>query len=405
MPMKLSMTGTAVLAIGLFLNAGAAQAQKKYDPGATDTEILIGQTNPYSGPLSSYGTQGLVQAAYYKMINDQGGVNGRKIKLITLDDGYSPPRTVELHRRMIEDDNVLAIVGTMGTPTNSAIVKYMNAKKVPHILLSSGASKWGNPTENPWTMGWYPTYRTEGVIFAKYILQNIKDAKIGILYQNDDYGKDFVNGLKAGLGAQANKLIVKEVTYETSDPTVDSQIVTLKGSGANVFFSATTNKFAAQAIRKAYDIDWRPVQFLVNNASSIETVLKPAGLDKSVGIISTAYLKDPSDPQFANDPGIKWYREFMKKYYPEGDINVPQNEIGISIAQTMVQILKQAGDHLTRGNILKQATSLSNLELPLLLPGIKINTGPEQYFPITQQQLIKFDGKSWVRFGEVLTGA
>jgi ABC-type branched-subunit amino acid transport system substrate-binding protein len=366
---------------------------------------MIGQTNPYSGPLSSYGTQGRVQTAYYNMINEQGGVNGRKIKLFSLDDGYQPPKTVEQTRKLVEDDGVVAIVGTMGTPTNSAIVKYMNAKKVPHILLASGASKWGNPKENPWTMGWYPTYYTEGVIFAKYILKNVKDAKIGILYQNDDYGKDFVHGFKHGLGSEASKLIVKEVTYEVTDPTVDSQIVTLKGSGANVFFSATTNKVAAQAIRKAYDIDWRPIQFLVNNASSIGSVLTPAGLDKSIGIISTAYLKDPADPQFANDEGIKWYREFMRKYYPEGDVYIPQNQIGISMAQTAIQIFKQAGNDLTRANIMRQAASLKDLELPLLLPGIKINTAPDQFYPITQQQLIKFDGKSWVRFGEVLSGS
>jgi branched-chain amino acid transport system substrate-binding protein len=389
----------------LLMTVGAGHAQTNYGPGVTDTEIVIGQTNPYSGPLSSYSTQGRVQAAYYRMINEQGGVNGRKLKFISLDDGYSPPKTVEQTRRLVEEDEVVAIVGSMGTPTNTAIVRYMNAKKVPHILLATGASKWGNPKENPWTMGWYPTYRTEGVIYGKYIINNIKDAKIGVLHQNDDYGKDFVAGLKQGLGDQADKLIVKEVTYEVSDPTVDSQIVTLQGSGANVFFSATTNKAAAQAIRKAYDIDWRPTRFLVNNASSIATVLTTAGLDKAVGIISTAYLKDPADPQFADDAGIKWYLGFMKAFYPEGEVNDPQNEIGISIAQTAIQILKQCGNDLTRGNIVKQAASLSNLELPLLLPGIKLNTGPDQYYPITQQQLIKFDGKSWVRFGNIISGS
>jgi branched-chain amino acid transport system substrate-binding protein len=389
----------------LLMTAGAGHAQTNYGPGVTDTEIVIGQTNPYSGPLSSYSTQGRVQAAYYRMINEQGGVNGRKLKFISLDDGYSPPKTVEQTRRLVEEDEVVAIVGSMGTPTNTAIVRYMNAKKVPHILLATGASKWGNPKENPWTMGWYPTYRTEGVIYGKYIINNVKDAKIGVLYQNDDYGKDFVAGLKQGLGDQADKLIVKEVTYEVSDPTVDSQIVTLQGSGANVFFSATTNKAAAQAIRKAYDIDWRPTRFLVNNASSIATVLTTAGLEKAVGIISTAYLKDPADPQFVEDAGIKWYLGFMKKYYPEGEVNDPQNEIGVSIAQTAIQILKQCGNDLTRGNIVKQAASLSNLELPLLLPGIKLNTGPDQYYPITQQQLIKFDGKSWARFGNIISGS
>ena len=389
-----------------FILAGIAIAhtQAQHHPGVTDKEITIGQTNPYTGPLSSYSTQGRVQAAFYTMINEQGGVNGRKIKFISLDDGYSPPKTVEQTRRLVEEDQVVAIVGSMGTPTNTAIVRYMNAKKVPHILLATGASKWGNPKDNPWTMGWYPTYKTEGVIYGKYILKNIKDAKIGVLYQNDDYGKDFLNGLKQGLGDQADKLIVKEVTYEVSDPTVDSQVVTLMGAGANVFFSATTNKAAAQAIRKTYDIGWRPTQFLVNNAASIATVLTPAGLDKSVGIISTAYMKDPADPQFADDAGIKWYRAFMQKYYPGGDINDPQNEIGISIAQTAMQILKQCGDQLTRENIVRQAANLHNLELPLLLPGITLNTAPDQYYPITQQQLIRFDGKSWVRFGDVLSG-
>jgi branched-chain amino acid transport system substrate-binding protein len=395
-------TGMAAIIVA-GMTMGHAQAQ--HDPGVTDKEITIGQTNPYTGPLSSYSTQGRVQAAFYTMINEQGGVNGRKIKFISLDDGYSPPKTVEQTRRLVEEDQVVAIVGSMGTPTNTAIVRYMNAKKVPHILLATGASKWGNPKDNPWTMGWYPTYKTEGVIYGKYILKNIKDAKIGVLYQNDDYGKDFLNGLKQGLGDQADKLIVKEVTYEVSDPTVDSQVVTLLGAGANVFFSATTNKAAAQAIRKTDDIGWRPTQFLVNNAASIATVLTPAGLDKSIGIISTAYMKDPADPQFADDAGIKWYRGFMQKYYPDGDINDPQNEIGISIAQTAIQILKQCGDQLTRDNIVKQAANLHNLELPLLLPGIKLNTAPDQYYPITQQQLIRFDGKSWIRFGDVLSGS
>jgi branched-chain amino acid transport system substrate-binding protein len=395
-------TGMAALIVA-GMAMGLAQAQQ--NPGVTDKEITIGQTNPYTGPLSSYSTQGRVQAAFYTMINEQGGVNGRKVKFISLDDGYSPPKTVEQTRRLVEEDQVVAIVGSMGTPTNTAIVRYMNAKKVPHILLATGASKWGNPKDNPWTMGWYPTYKTEGVIYGKYILKNIKDAKIGVLYQNDDYGKDFLNGLKQGLGDQADKLIVKEVTYEVSDPTVDSQVVTLMGAGANVFFSATTNKAAAQAIRKTYDIGWHPTQFLVNNAASIATVLTPAGLDKSVGIISTAYMKDPADPQFADDAGIKWYRGFMQKYYPDGDINDPQNEIGISIAQTAIQILKQCGDQLTRDNIVKQAANLHNLELPLLLPGIKLNTAPDQYYPITQQQLIRFDGKSWIRFGDVLSGS
>jgi branched-chain amino acid transport system substrate-binding protein len=399
------ITRRTTIAVGLATLVGVRASRAEEWPGVTATEIKIGNTMPYSGPASSYSSVGKADAAFFRWLNDQGGIAGRKINFISLDDGYSPPKTVEQTRRLVEEDQVVAIVGSMGTPTNTAIVRYMNAKKVPHILLATGASKWGNPKDNPWTMGWYPTYKTEGVIYGKYILKNIKDAKIGVLYQNDDYGKDFLNGLKQGLGDQADKLIVKEVTYEVSDPTVDSQVVTLMGAGANVFFSATTNKAAAQAIRKTYDIGWRPTQFLVNNAASIATVLTPAGLDKSVGIISTAYMKDPADPQFADDAGIKWYRAFMQKYYPDGDINDPQNEIGISIAQTTIQILKQCGDQLTRDNIVKQAANLHNFELPLLLPGIKLNTAPDQYYPITQQQLIRFDGKSWVRFGDVLSGS
>jgi branched-chain amino acid transport system substrate-binding protein len=380
----------------------AANAQGKYGPGASDTEILIGQTNPYSGPLSSYGTQGRAQAAFYAMINEQGGVNGRKIKLISLDDAHSPPKTVKQHRRLVESDEVLSVVGTMGTPTNSAIVKYMNSKAVPHIFLASGASKWGDYKSAPWTMGWYPTYRSEGNVYGTYIRENMKDAKIAILSQNDDYGRDFVAGFKAGLGEAGDKLIVKELTYEVSEPTIDSQIVTLKASGANVLFSASTAKAAAQTIKKAAELDWRPTHFLVQNANSISTVLTPAGLDNAVGLISTAYIKDPVDPQFAEDAGMKWYLDFMKKYYPEGDVKDPQNQIGVSIAATFVQVLKQCGNDLTRENVMKQANSIKDLELPLLLPGIKLNTGLEDHYPIEQFQLVKFDGKTWARFGQVL---
>jgi branched-chain amino acid transport system substrate-binding protein len=391
-----------VLSLVLLAGTATANAQGKYGPGASDTEILIGQTNPYSGPLSSYATQGRAQTAYYAMINEQGGINGRKIKLISLDDGYSPPKTVEHHRRLVESDEVLGIVGTMGTPTNSAIVKYMNMKSVPHIFLASGASKWGDFKSSPWTMGWYPTYRSEGNIYGAYIRDNMKDAKIAILSQNDDYGKDFVAGFKAGLGEAADKLIVKELTYEVSEPTIDSQIVTLKASGANVLFSASTAKAAAQTIKKAAELDWQPTHFLVQNANSISTVLTPAGLNNAVGLISTAYIKDPVDPQFADDEGMKWYLAFMKKYYPDGDVKDPQNQIGVSIAATFVQILKQCGSDLTRENLMKQANSIKNLELPLLLPGIKLNTGAEDHYPIEQFQLVKFDGKTWARFGDVL---
>lgn len=397
------MEGLVLSLVLLLAGTATANAEGKYGPGASDTEILIGQTNPYSGPLSSYGTQGRAQTAYYAMINEQGGINGRKIKLISLDDGYSPPKTVEHHRRLVESDEVLGVVGTMGTPTNSAIVKYMNAKSVPHIFLASGASKWGDFKSSPWTMGWYPTYRSEGNIYGAYIRDNMKDARIAILSQNDDYGRDFVAGFKAGLGEAADKLIVKELTYEVSEPTIDSQIVTLKASGANVLFSASTAKAAAQTIKKAAELDWHPTHFLVQNANSISTVLTPAGLDNAVGLISTAYIKDPIDPQFADDEGMKWYLAFMKKYYPDGDVKDPQNQIGVSIAATFVQILKQCGNDLTRENVMKQANSIRNLELPLLLPGIKLNTGVEDHYPIEQFQLVKFDGKTWARFGNVLT--
>jgi branched-chain amino acid transport system substrate-binding protein len=337
------------------------------------------------------------------MINDEGGVNGRKIKLLSLDDGYSPPKTVEQHRKLVESDEVLSIVGTMGTPTNSAIVKYLNGKAVPHIFLASGASKWGDFKTAPWTMGWYPTYRSEGLIYGTYIRENIKDAKIAILFQNDDYGKDFVAGFKAGLGEAADKLIVKELSYEVTEPTIDSQVITLKASGANVLFSASTAKAAAQAIKKTAELDWHPTHFLVQNANSIASVLTAAGLDNSIGLISTAYIKDPADPQFAADGGIKEYLEFMKKYYPEGDVNDPQNEIGVSIAATFVQVLKQCGNDLTRENLLRQANSIKDLQLPLLLPGIRLNTSAEDHYPIEQLQLVKFDGKTWARFGEVLS--
>jgi ABC-type branched-subunit amino acid transport system substrate-binding protein len=383
------------LTTGMLFSA-AARAEDK-----TPAEILIGQTNPYSGPLSAYGTQGRAQAAYYKMINDQGGVNGRKIKLISLDDAYSPPKTVEQHRRLIESDEVLGIVGTMGTPTNSAIVKYVNGKAVPHIFLATGASKWGDVANYPWTMGWYPTYRSEGMIYGTYIRDTIKDAKIAILSQNDDYGRDFVSGFKAGLGDAADKMIVKELTYEVSEPTVDSEVITLKASGANVLFSAVTAKAAAQTIKKAAELDWHPAHFLVQNANSIATVLAPAGLDHSIGIISTAYLKDPSDPQFANDTGIKSYLDFMKQYYSDGDAKDPQNEIGVSIAATFVQVLRQCGEDLSRENLMKQANNIRDLELPLLLPGIKLNTSANDHYPIEQLQLVKFDGKGWQSFGPV----
>jgi branched-chain amino acid transport system substrate-binding protein len=367
----------------------------------TDTEIKIGQTMPYSGPASSYGTIGRAEAAYFAMINEKGGVNGRKINLISLDDGYSPPRTVEQVRKLVEQEGVAFTFNTLGTPTNTAIHKYMNARKVPQLFVATGATKWGDPEHFPWTMGWQPTYQTEGHIFAKYVLDHFPHAKIGILYQNDDYGKDYLKGFKDGLGAKGQKLIVKEVTYETSDPTIDSQVVTLQSSGADVFFNASIPKFAAQAIRKAYDIGWKPTQLLNSVSASITATIEPAGRDKSLGIITLEYLKDPTDPQWKDDAGYKQWLAWMEKYYPDGDRSDAFNVYGYNAATTMVQVLKQCGNNLTRENIMKQAASL-NLDLPMLLPGVKVSTGAKQFFPIREMQLAKFDGKIFKRFGEVI---
>jgi ABC-type branched-subunit amino acid transport system substrate-binding protein len=392
----------AATLLGLALVTSPALAEKKYGPGASDTEIKIGQTMPYSGPASAYGTIGKAEAAYFQLINDEGGINGRKLKLISLDDGYSPPKAVEQVRRLVEQDEVLLLFQNLGTPSNSAIHKYVNAKKVPHLFLATGATKWGDPKDYPWTIGFNPSYQIEARIYAKYVLQNRPNAKIGILYQNDDYGKDYLKGFKDGLGDKASKLIVSEVSYEVTDPTVDSQIVTLKGSGADTFVNITTPKFAAQAIRKAYDIDWKPLQLLNNVSASVGSVLTPAGLDKSVGLITTAYIKDPTDPQWKNDAGMKNWYTFMKKYYPDGNVADGSNAYGYTAAQLLVQVLKQCGDDLTRENVMKQAASLKDVALPLFLPGIKVNTSPTDYFTFQQLRLAKFDGKEWVLFGDLI---
>src|SRR5215203_296502 len=377
-----------------FVAASPAAAQKKYDPGASDTEIRIGQTMPYSGPASAYGTIGKAEAAYFKMINEQGGINGRKINFISLDDAYSPPKTVEMVRRLVEQDEVLLVFQTLGTPSNTAIQKYMNAKKVPQLFVATGATKWNDAAGNPWTMGWQPNYQTETTIYAKHILKEKPNAKIGVLYQNDDYGKDYLKGLKDGLGDKAKSMIVAEVSYEVSDPTVDSQVVQLQGSGADVFVNITTPKFAAQAIRKAFDIGWKPVHYLNNVSTQIGSVLTPAGLDKSVGLISTAYIKDPVDTQWATDKAIVDWTAFMKKYYPEGSLIDNTNVYGYTVAQTLVQVLKQCGDNLTRENVMKQAASLKDFAPDTLLPGIRMNTGPKDFAPIESVQLMRFDGKT-----------
>jgi len=399
--MKSKLVPIAAL-LAAALASPAIPAQKKYDPGASDTEIRIGNTNPYSGPASAYGTIGKTITAYFKMVDDQGGINGRKINFISYDDAYSPPKTVEMVRKLVEQDNVLFVFQTLGTPSNTAIHKYMNMKKVPQLHVATGASKWNDPKNFPWTMGWQPNYQTEARIYAKNILQTKPDVKIGVLYQNDDYGKDYLKGLKDGLGDKAAKAIVAEVSYEVSDPTVDSQIVQLQASGANVFFNVGTPKFAAQAIRKAYDIGWKPVQYLNNVSSSIGAVLTPAGLEKSVGIITTAYLKDYSDAQWANDPAVKRWESFMKKYYPAGDLNDISNMYGYTVARTLEQVLKQCGDNLTRENVMKQAASMKGQYIDTLLPGITITTSDSDYAPIESVQMQRFNGKRWERFGEVM---
>ena len=393
---------SAAAIVGLALNASDALAQKKYDQGASDTEIKVGNIMPYSGPASAYGTIGKAVAAYMKKINDEGGINGRKVNFISVDDGYSPPKAVEMARRLVEQDQVLLVWGPLGTPSNSAIQKYMNAKKVPQLHVYTGATKWNDPKNFPWTMGWQPSYQAESRNFAAHILKTKPDAKIAVLYQNDDYGKDYLKGFEDGLGAKAKTMIIAKASYETSDPTVDSQIVQLQASGANVFFNITTPKFAAQAIRKAYDIGWKPVQYLNSVSASIGSVLTPAGLEKSVGLITSSYLKDPKDPEWKNEKGMNDWRAFMAKYYPEGNIDDVFNVSGYAAAQTLVQVLKQCGDNLTHKNVMKQAANLKDFGLGVLLPGIKINTSPTDFAPIESVQLARFDGKEWVRFGEII---
>jgi len=384
--------------------AGPALAQKKYDTGASDTEIKIGNTNPYSGPASAYGLIGKTIDAYFKKVNAEGGINKRKVTFISYDDGYSPPKAVEQVRKLVESDEVLLVFQPLGTPSNTAIQKYMNSKKVPQLFVATGATKWGDPKGNPWTMGWQPTYQAEGQIYAKYIMKNHPNAKIAILFQNDDYGKDYVKGLKDGLGDKAKTMIVSELPYEPADPTVDSQIVSLKNSGADVFFNVTTPKFAAQAIKKAHEIGWKPVHLLNNVSNSVGSVLKPAGLEASKDVLSTGYLKDPTDPTWNNDAGKKEWLAFMDKYFPEGDKTSSFTAYGYSVAQTLHEVLKKAGDNLTRENVMKQAASLKDVTQPMLLPGITINTSATDFYPIEQMQMQKFNGERWELFGPIISG-
>jgi branched-chain amino acid transport system substrate-binding protein len=393
------VTGTA---LALALSVSTASAQKKYDTGATDTEIKIGQTNPFSGPASSYATIGKTQAAYIKMINDQGGVNGRKINLIQYDDAYSPPKAVEQVRKLVESDEVLLTFQVLGTPSNAAVQKYLNSKKVPQLFAATGASKFTDPKNFPWTMGFNPNYFVEGRIYGQYILKEHPNAKIGVLYQNDDLGKDYLNGIKAGLGDKAAKMVVTEASYEVSDPTIDSQILKIKDAGADLFFSATTPKQAAQAIKKIAELNWKPVHILDINATSVGAVMKPAGLEASKGVISVNYGKDPLDPTWKDDAGMKKYFEFMAKYYPDGDKDSSFNSYGYMTSQLLIHVLKACGDNLTRENVLKQATNLKNVQLDLLLPGISVNTTPTDYRVNKQLHMMKFNGERWEMFGPIL---
>ena len=393
----------AAAAAAFALSAGTALAAKKmYGPGVTDTEIKIGNIEPYSGPASAYGTIGKGIVAYFKMVNDNGGINGRKIDIVSVDDGYSPPKAVEQARKLVEQEQVLLIFQSLGTPSNTAIEKYMNAKKVPQLFVATGAGKWNDPKHYHWTMGWQPSYPGEAEIYAAWLLKNKPNAKIGILYQNDDYGKDYLGGFLKGLGKKAKTMVVAKESYEVSDPTIDSQIIKLKDSGADTFFNITTPKFAAQAIRKAYDSGWKPLQFLNNVSAAIGSVLKPAGFDKSIGLITTAYQMDYSDPQFKDDPAMKAWEAWMDKYMPDADKTNGNYIFAYNVSYTMAQVLKQAGNDLTRANVMKQAANLKKLKVPLLLPGITVDTSPTDYAPIQCEQLAKFDGKSWVLFGEVI---
>ena len=394
-----------LLTAGLILASGLAWAAGQYGPGASDTEIKIGNTMPYSGPASAYGIIGKSEAAYFAMVNEQGGINGRKINFISRDDSYSPPKTVELVRQLVEQDQVLFLFSTLGTPTNTAIHGYLNDNKVPQLFVATGADQWNDPKHFPWTIGLIPSYGTEAHIYARYILKNLSDAKIAVLYQNDDFGKDYLNGLREGLGDKASKMIVATQSYETTDPTVDLQVVALQNSGADVLLTVAIPKFAAQAIRKVYDIGWRPTYFLTSVSNSVGTVMKNAGFEKGVGVISAAFAKDPTDPQWQDTPEYKEWLAFMKKYNASANTADVQGAIGYSYAQTMVAVLKACGNNLTRENIMKEAASLDDLKLPMLLPGITLSTSATDFAPIKQMQLERFDGTTWKLFGEVISAA
>jgi branched-chain amino acid transport system substrate-binding protein len=399
------ITSSSLAAAGLVFAGGLAFAAGQYGPGASDTEIKIGNTMPYSGPASAYGVIGKTEAAYFNMLNEQGGINGRKINFISRDDGYSPPKTVELVRKLVEEDQVLFTFNILGTPPNTAVQGYLNDNKVPQLFVATGADKWNDPKNHPWTMGWQPSYRVEARIYSRYILKNLPNAKIAVLYQNDDFGKDYLTGLREGLGDKAEKMIVATKTYETTDPTVDSQVVALQGSGADTLLTAAIPKFAAQAIRKVYDIGWKPAHFLTNVSISVGSVIRPAGPEKAVGIISASYGKDPTDPQWQNGTEYKDWLAWMQKYNASSNTADTNAVYGYNASQTLIHVLKMCGNDLTRENIMKQAANIQDLKLPMLLPGIVVSTSATDFAPIKQMQLQKFDGTTWQLFGEVISGS
>jgi branched-chain amino acid transport system substrate-binding protein len=398
------LASAAVIAATVSLaSTGIALAQKKYDPGASDTEIRIGNTASYSGPASAYGAWARTFAAYFKMINDQGGINGRKINFISYDDGYNPSKTVEQARKLVEGDEVLLLFGTIGTPPSSAIQKYLNQKGIPQLFVASGAAKWDDPRNFPWTMGWQPNYRSEARVFARYIVQNYPGKKVGVLYQNDDFGKDFLLGLNEVFGADKSKIVIAEVPFEASAPTVESQVAQLRSANPDILINTAGQKASAQAIRKMGEMNWRPVQFITNISVSIGAVIKPAGFEYAQNIISTAYMKDADDPQWKDDPGLKQWRSFMTKYMPEANQSDSLYMFGYGAAKALVQVLKQCGDDLTRANVMKQSTTL-DIDVETLLPKIRVKTSPTDFSPIDQLQLMRFKGEAWELFGEVIDG-
>ncbi len=400
---KLRLAAVSAALASLVATGGTALAQKKYDSGASDTEIKIGNIMPYSGPASAYGVIGKTEEAYFKKINAEGGINGRKINFITYDDAYSPPKAVEQVRKLVESDEVLVVFNPLGTPSNTAIQKYLNSKKVPQLFVATGATKWNDPKNFPWTMGWQPSYQSEAQIYAKYVLKEKPNAKIAVFYQNDDFGKDYLKGLKDGLGAKTSQIVLEE-SYEVSEPSIDGHIVKLKASGADVLINITTPKFAAQSIKKMAEVDWKPMHLLTNVSASVGGVIKPAGFENAQGIISAAYAKDGADAQWDNDPGMKKFLDFLAKYYPEGNKIDGSVVYGYGAAQTLAKVLQMCGDNLTRENVMKQAASLKDFEPDTLLPGVKINTSATDFAPISQLQLMRFKGDKWELFGDIMSG-